>query len=85
MTAIKGGCRSWGKNEDGTEFVVGLTVGMLTSQLARYQETDEVCMVIDPYQGLPGKALRVERGMDGQVWILGFALDESIAEGKKAP
>lgn len=81
--AVDGGCRSWGRNEDGSEFVVGLTVGVLMSQLSRYQETDEICMVIRPYEGVLGKALHVERGIDGQVWILGFVLDESIAEGKK--
>lgn len=77
--------RSWGRNEDGSQFVVGLTIGELISQLTQYHETDEVCMVIDSYEGLLGKSRYVERGADGQVWIHGFVLDESIAGGKTPP
>lgn len=86
----------WGHRADGSKFVVGLTVRALVDALraavevpdgdgALWSWEDEVCLVVDPYAGLPGKALRVERGTRGQLWIIAFVVDESIAEGREPP
>ena len=86
----------WGHNADGTPFVRGLTARQLIAALTKCIEQpngdgrcwswdDEVCMGIQPYQGLPGKVLSVERGSPGQLWLMGFVVDESIAEGRRPP
>ena len=71
----------WGENDDGTPFVRGLTVQQLTVLLNAYPPETEVCMAISPYFGLPGKALGLMSGTSGQVWIEGFVVDPSIAQG----
>ena len=86
----------WGCNPDGTKFVQGVTARQLITALRECIEQpdgdgrcgswdDEVCVVIQPYQGLPGKVLSVERGTPGQLWLVGFVVDESIAEGRRPP
>ena len=88
--------RVWGQTLKGAQFVTGLTARELVDALTRCIETpdgdgrrwaweDEICLAIDPCHGLPGKALEVKRGTFGQLWIVGFVVDESLANGETPP
>jgi hypothetical protein len=75
--------RIWGRNEDGSPYIRGITVAELREQLSKYADTDEVCMVVTPKKyanggGLLGKLKSLERGSDGQMWLQGGVIDESL-------
>ena len=73
----------WGRNEDGSRYVVGMTVAELREKLNDFQDADEVCMAVCPKKywnggGLLGALKAVERGSDGQIWLKALVIDESL-------
>ena len=75
--------RVWGRNADGSPYAVGITVGELRKQLDRFKDTDEVCMTVAPKKyanggGLMGKLKSLETGSEGQIWLKGGVVDESL-------
>ena len=73
----------WGRNADGSPYVVGMTVGRLRELVVGFEETDEVCMAVCPKKywnggGLLGKLKEIVRGSDGQIWLKGAVIDESL-------
>lgn len=75
--------RTWGKNDDGTKYVTGLTVGELKKKLEEFQDTDEVCMAVCPKKywnggGYLGALRVVEEGSTGQIWLKGSVIDPSL-------
>lgn len=75
--------RVWGKNEDGTPYVVGMTVAQLREVLEKYRDDVEVCVVVCPKRywnggGYSGKLITVEPGIESQLWLKGRVLDESL-------
>lgn len=75
--------RVWGRNADGTPYVVGITVGELRRQLERFSDTHEICMVVCRKKdqngaGLWGKLTKVDDGAAGQLWLTGSVLDKDL-------
>lgn len=73
--------RTWGLRADGTKYAIGLTVAQLRNALQSCNDSDEVCMVIKPYEGILGKLKWVEPptySRTHQVWLHGTILDESL-------
>lgn len=69
--------RIWGRNPDGTPYVVGLTVAQLRKELDRFEDTDEVCMMISSAsRGMTGKLKSLHFG-SSQIWLEGVVLDAS--------
>lgn len=75
--------RVWGKNRDGSPYVVGLTVGELKKQLHGFADSHEVCVAVCQKKnenggGFLGKLKKVESGSSGQIWLKAMVLDESL-------
>jgi hypothetical protein len=72
--------RIWGQNKDGSQYISGMTVGELRRQLAAFNDTDEVCMSVrnKKDQGFIGKLKSAGPGADGQMWLQGGVIDESL-------
>jgi hypothetical protein len=81
--------RYWGRNEDGTLYVVGMTVSELRKELDRFADTDEVCITVCRKKkwnggGLFGKLKAIEQGnmatekCKGQIWLKALVLDPSL-------
>ncbi len=73
----------WGRNEDGSKYVVGMTIAELRKELDRFSDTDEVCIAVCTKQywnggGLLGKLKAIEKGSTGQIWLKARVLDESL-------
>lgn len=72
----------WGRNADGTPYVIGMTVAELRKELERFPDTHEVCMTVCPKKhwnggGYVGKLKDVTDGSAGQMWLKGRVLDPS--------
>lgn len=77
--------RFWGKNADGTTYVVGMTVSDLRKELDKFKDDDEVCVAVCSKKywnggGLLGKLKALEHGTDGQIWLKGAVLDPSLED-----
>lgn len=75
--------RIWGWDEDGSPHIQGITVGDLIKKLHEFSPTDEVCMTVAPKKyenggGLMGKLKHVAHGIEGQIWLHGGVIDESL-------
>ena len=73
----------WGKNDDGTPYVIGKTVRELRQELSRFHDDDEVCMAVCPKKywnggGYLGKLVDLEPGSPGQIWLKARVIDESL-------
>ena len=74
--------RIWGSNDDGTPYVVGMTVAELRNELQRFPDCDEVCVAVCQKKywnggGFVGKLKALETGSTGQMWLKARVLDES--------
>lgn len=72
----------WGKNSDGTPYVVGMTVAELRNELQHFDDSDEVCVAICQKKNwnggaFVGKLKVLETGTTGQMWLKASVLDES--------
>jgi hypothetical protein len=72
--------RIWGRKADGSQYIVGLTVAQLREKLSRFKDTDEVCLSVrnKKQHGFIGKLKSVENGSEGQIWLSGGVIDESL-------
>jgi len=73
----------WGRNPDGSPYQVGMTVGELRQELARFDDADEVCVAVCQKRdwnggGLIGKLKGVAAGSRGQIWMKALVLDKSL-------
>lgn len=80
---VKPVVRTWGRNLDGTPYLVGMTVGDLRKELERFADTDEVLMSVAPKRywnggGLSGKLKAVQTGVPGQIWLKALVLDPTL-------
>jgi hypothetical protein len=74
--------RIWSSNDDGTPYVIGMTVGELKNELKNFNDGDEVCMAVCQKKnwnggGWLGKLKAIEAGSTGQMWLKALVLDES--------
>lgn len=75
--------RIWSYKDDGTPYMVGMTVAQLRDELARFGDTDEVCVAIcnkrnENGGGLLGKLKALDSGAQRQIWLKAHVIDESL-------
>ena len=72
--------RVWGRNKDGSPYAIGMTVRALIEKLQEFPYTDEVCMAVrnKKESGFIGKLKSVGYGGEGQIWLTGGVIDESL-------
>lgn len=74
--------RVWGRNDNGTPYETGMTIGALRTELLKFNDTDEICVSIARKSqwnggGHTGKLKTLETGSTGQVWFKARVLDDS--------
>lgn len=78
---MSGSTRIWGCNDDGTPYVVGMTVAELRKELERFPDGTEICMNVrqnvQEGRAMTGKLKSVGPGATGQLWLTAFVLDPS--------
>lgn len=83
MQTVTKSNRVWGRSEDGSPYVTGMTVAELREALQKYPATDEVCLCVHGKSGtggLLGKLKSVMFGAAGEMWLNGSVIDPSLEE-----